>query len=569
AATYYVDFAYGGIAYNGLSPSPAGVDGPFPTIEHAITVAESNGDSGDTIFVRAVGTYTQPLTITEDGIKLIGYEDSVNATTGWSDLDDGRGVPANYNEMRGLVNGMPVMHEQPEINLGDRTAGKAIDIKGDNVVVRNFTIHDCFYGINSGATTNLTVENINGYSFGPLIVKDWGRGINLSTVTQSTVKNCRILNAGGYGVSLTEFSTGTTIVDTEAYSDEGDPGQGEGDGCDYFFLIAHTSSATISNCRAERNDGGDGVFQEHGGHGFVLEGTDPNKNCHSNTITDSTAIQVRQAVWLLGQNSAYNTVKKFYATRGDLNDNVGGSIYIGNGAHSNTVRRTFVQNARGGVTFSYDVNQTGSDLYSGFGNIIENCIFERCENAVLFNPHNGDHAKLAKDNTFRNCTFTGRVTPTQYVVKPDGTYEDSRGLFYAHRNNENTAFVNCIFSDFTVKEFKNCVLCSGKPYYQVDASFEHCCLFQCGDGNTATDEGFPESQSAMDADIHYVDSVFALSDPILNTITYMPTSVAIDEGTAFVPETEDYDGSPRWLGIGNPVDIGAQEKQGSGGAWSQ
>ncbi|MCA9211820.1 MAG: right-handed parallel beta-helix repeat-containing protein [Planctomycetales bacterium] len=563
AATYYVDFGLGGVSFNGLAPIPQGQDGPFQTIEQAINAAESNSDSGDIIFVKAVASYDQPLTISEDGIQLIGYEHSVNETTVWSDLDDGRGVPPNYNEMRGLANGMPVMHKQPEINLGNRAAGKAIYVTGANVVIRNFTIHDCLEGVTGAGnfaegTSNMTVENVVGYNFGPLIDDDEGRGITLSTMKQSWIINCRILNAGGYGVSLTDLAAGSTIVDTDVYCDEGDPGQGEGNGCDYYFVIQDTSSSTIANCYAERRDGGDGDFPGHLGHGFVLKGVA--SNAKSNTVQECEAFQVNEAFWFLGPKCTENTVTNCYANKTDTSENVGGSIFFSNGANKNRARQTRIKNARGGVTFDVDGGVAGqADLMSE--NTIENCIFERCENAINFNPHNGNPATKAKDNVFRNCTFTGRLTPTLYKEWPPGSgiYEDSRGLFYAHRDNENTTFTNCIFSDFPVRDFESpATVASGKDVYPTEdeVNFINCCFDQCGDGDPITSEGFPETQQAMDSDQAYIDCILASSSPFIGSWVW-PSSVVIDEGIA-VPENEDFFGTPPRQN-GAAVDVGAIE----------
>ncbi|MFC1758385.1 hypothetical protein ACFL2H_06405 [Planctomycetota bacterium] len=550
AETYYVDAVLGGSVYNGLLPgNQFAPNAACQTIQQAVDLAEANTDSNDRIFV-IVGTYNEEVTITEDGIELIGYENSFNVNTGWSDLDDGRGVPANYNETRGLANGMPVMHEQPEINLGNRAAGNAIVVFGSNVFIRNFTIHDCKNGVvGNGATgaTALSIENIVGYNFGPLINSDQGRGILISTVPQCDVVNCRILNAGGYGVLLSEQSTLGSIINTQVYCDEGDPGQGEGDGSDYYFVITNTRSCTLTNCRAERHDGGDGVFSKHLGHGFVLKGT--TAQTKSNRIEDCEAIQVNEAFWFLGQTCTENLVVDCYANRTDTSENVGVSIFFSNGASNNRAKKTHIKNARGGVTFDVDGGVSGNTTLIT-ENTIENCIFERCENTINLNPHNGNPGTKAKDNEFRNCTFTGRLTPTMYQEWPldSGTYEDSRGLFYAHRDNENTTFTNCIFTDFPIKEFiSTAAVISGKVHYSVDVTFDHCCFYECG-------AGFPETQQAMDADSDYTDCILTQSFPFIGSI--WPNSIVIDQGTS-VPEVEDFFGSPRL--DGPAVDIGAFE----------
>ncbi|MCA9213312.1 MAG: hypothetical protein KDB27_09620, partial [Planctomycetales bacterium] len=323
-------------------------------------------------------------------VSVIGYNTSIN------DLHNGGGVPidnAKFKEIvdQGVFNGIL---KQPTIwgTSRDTGTGFRVNNAAQETLVMNLTFLDFSYGFSSEGNARYTwIENIltcrTGKDDWPQAQPTcWGGGIIFHSSKTGTIKNCRVRNCAGIGVNITTMSDGTVVKDTDVYCDDNETGdQGA---TDYYFQIADSNNVEVNNCNALRLNGPFG-YPAHTGHGFLFSGWVDEPAGVTYTTTGNEFIgcgtsDVAESFLFIGKRVDANSVIGCYSERTSAltNETFQASVQFTNGAKNNVVSRSRFDNSRSAIIYNVWEGRGLNPDEAAIDNLVENCIFNQCENAL-------------------------------------------------------------------------------------------------------------------------------------------------------------------------------------------
>ena len=561
AAVYYVDAEH---TFANNAPAFGGHRFPFKTISYAVSVADKN----DKIFVKAAN-YGEPndsdlgvhghvdkrgITIDKEGLSLIGYSDlnSVNESTGTTDLSNGAGVPDDYHEFP--VNKAPTLNGE---SRSESTHYIGITVTANYVNVRNIRLTNFNQGIYVKSSEDVELENVVIFDVGHNTGKNGddstGIGINLHEGTKGSAKveNCFILNASHIGIEIrTDFNV---IKDCQVYCDD-DSVDSTSSGTyentwkvaptDYYFDVLGSNN-TIENCNIARIRKNGQNWPTHGGHGYTIQGRNGNV-AKENKFVDCKSENIDEFILLRGPGAKENTFHKCISNLIDDEDSdtsikafrrPWGSISIAGGPEGNRFQRIRVNNSTQGI--SYGRVAGGSGTHSSKNNWFENCIFDIARYTRSFNQNN-----------VRNVHNLG-VGIKLYPIQPRLLIEDDNYVFCAFRGGNalfagaragtGNLIVNSVVHEFDKFE----ELFGGASGNNGDHGFDlfYDCIFPTAD--------FPDN----------VTNVYLNPNPNSTYDFSLPANSPCIDKAAEVPthEGKDYFGGSRLSGSAH--DIGPHERQ--------
>jgi hypothetical protein len=409
---------------------------PFATIQKAANMVSD----ADTVYVRATSTPYGAFTMYDNKVSYIGFNSShIN-----NPLDDGSGVPQDYDDIDPST-GYPIgVDESPIISTGDRTlatdADTGVNFNNHNkVTLRNFWITECGRGVLVDSNT-CTVENVYVWNTGDRHVFD-GRGITVRSSTAATfedgtiIENCVCYNAGNQAFEILGGSSRVTINNCDCYSDDdlNDPMDPDNNKAEthYYFLIAHSSNNRISNCRAMRFlNPTTGLPTPHGGHGFVVQQQN-NLTTDGNQLYECACQNILDVLLLRGEadGNTFTDIDSYIDTFHDTyQDKALGRIVLSGGPLNSTFERVDLLNSDIAVAiFGNNHDQLAyTHQTAALANEFLDCRFD-CELAIQLSDYS--------DEAGANATLDANGNhlsgdPNEEPDLSDGSVQDVIGNYF-------------------------------------------------------------------------------------------------------------------------------------------
>ena len=503
--TYYVSTAGDDSPLRGTSETT-----PWRTIKYA---AMRVINPGDYVYVKA-GTYKNENLIINDGdaanqIVFEGYK---------SVPGDGGNIDWwTYDENQSNLDATKL----PLLAGKDRKEGISVQLK-PYTTFKNFQIKNYQTALLLYDATNCDIENIIAFAIGDstLEAQPDGDGIKIRGsaygIGNNTVKNCKIVNAHGYGISI-NYSSNNTIENCSVYSD--DPY-----GTHYYIHIGSEDNTTmpandniVKDCFLQRK-----VGSTHHGHGVAIKGGhdfnngDINGACKNNVVKNCTTKNFRGDAFAVRRSGAVNNnFINCIADAGTEPDASG--FFARDGANNNTFENCKTVGCATAVSF-WANGEDQNKPTTAYNNTFKNCIFSKTTGRqITFGDAN--YPQTTKDNSFINCVFDG------------GSY-----LYNAVKNSTNDSLVNCIVVN--VNSYK-----SGGA--SLNIVYKNSDFYNNGFSTPAGDNML--SDNPLFLDLTNSDYHITSTSPCINAGTSDGISLS----------DTDYEGNPRVQG--ESVDIGAYE----------
>jgi hypothetical protein len=450
AAEYYVSAA------SGINAAGGGqITAPWKTIQYAL----NRVNSGDIVYVQT-GIYgygndvasgsssaewdRNGIKIMDNNVQLIGYLNHPN------DLNNGEGVPPNYQTIAGYASMMPIIQG---INRPINTGITVENSVGGQVAIQNFRVQDFWIGVHlKPQTQTCYVKNVVGLRFGDVYHDYSGIGFDIQGSGHG-IENCVVLNACAEGYAI--HASNCLVTNCKAYCDDNSTSRNSA--MDYYFLICASSSAvpasgnTLRNCVCERRlDPNNGSIPGHEGHGFTIQAyASTSQMAVNNTIEDCTIKSLAEPFLLRerGASGRFLRCTSDYTATIAIPEAGGGRITIYS-SKNNVFSRIYLKNAKIAVLLGGYSDETDVSVFASENNIFENCIFDGCERGIELswyesdqlevNPTDAEPNQVVVQTQFLNCTFVAHPSQTSYFLW-------SNREVFANFNNK---IFNCIIKDF-------------------------------------------------------------------------------------------------------------------------
>jgi hypothetical protein len=455
------------------------------------TIAYASSSSllaaGDTVFVKAGNYGAENVSFSKSGVTtkpivFMGYQTTP-------------GDAPNLNFKIGNSLNASIM---PLLDGGNRASGKVgVQFLGCSYVVfKNFQITNYTFGVNTGNSFYLTLDNVIVMSIGDVALEYSGKGLQVGTVQGSissynNILNCIVVNSAAEG--LTVNGNNNYVSNCQVYCNEGLTGYAATD----YYLIVVGNNNTITDCYTNRI--GD---LAHYGHGIGLK-----YNCTNNKFIHCTSRNMSEDFYVRHRGVVSNVFTNCVGITGS-------GFVVRDGAGKNIFEGCVADSVKAGFKF-LDTSEDGGAQYAGRNNVFRNCIVKNAYIAVHFDEY--DQISLADSNTMSNCVF-----------------DKIDYLFYCGKENKNNDMINCIVTNAkNLKAGTNALACN----FNYDNFYSNSFTKPAGTGNIAVN---PLYVNAATQDFHI-----------------QSTSPCKDAGITLSNNSVDYEGTARPQGTS--FDMGAFE----------
>jgi len=378
-----------------------GGDGLSEGTAWTLNEAFSRANAGTTVWIKAGNYGNQNFELFNDGtssnpIKYIGYKNSIGDITSnyWDYTTNTVGdFASTWNSA-----------EMPTLTGNNASNGIAISLtKVNNVIFRNLQITNYYRGIHSYFdNSNVVFDRINGHSFG-VGNNQYSTFIAVSASGEVGNKNYKIKNCIGINADVNMIALlgdGNSLIDNcKTYSDRPIPG----DELDYHIVLNGNNNiikdCSVINYNTENNTSS---------HGIGIAGRRRLVNNY-NLITNCTAINMSEALYIRNAGCDYNVVKDSYVGNNQANyklyRNTSGLVIWGD-AKYNVFERCTVENNFRGVYFAEIVGEDFQPVQKMPSHtLIKNCVFNGVTDGIGYGFFESSPTLSMDDTNIINNTF--------------------------------------------------------------------------------------------------------------------------------------------------------------------
>ena len=375
------------VSIKGNDSNKGTISEPWRTIRHSMSTA-SPVKKGDIVYVERGDYGKEYIEFTKPGIKLIGYcpKTSGDKIVSWeSGLSEESLITLSKLNNNISKSAIPV----PIIDCQNPADGRAVFYfpNQTDIEVYNFVIMNTSYGVSTGESQNLLLNNINAINLGDPTDNYSGRGILLGSPgtrksNNNMLNNCKVFNAGAEGIVI----SGDNNLVRNCYVGCNVGLSNINIATDYYIQIAGDQN-TIQDCKTERIG-----KLAHSGHGITAY-----MNSRGNRIQNCVSINMMGEAFCARHSGA--SFNEFISCNA-----IGGNAFVvRDGANDNVFYSCTAKDTYSGFRL-FDTSEDGGAINAGNGNRFTNCIIQNSVIGIFYDEYGVDSKAIG--NSFEYCTLS-------------------------------------------------------------------------------------------------------------------------------------------------------------------